>query len=632
MEPGRAIDSRFGIGSSERDMAHHPPALRSSGEGQFAFALLGPLEIWVDGEPVELQRRTHQVLLTLLLLRAGEAVSRDKLIDQLWSENPPRTAVGSLQNFVSELRRKLGRDVVRTHATGYSLEIERECVDLYCFQQLLEEARAHPALEERSRLLTNALALWRGPPLADFSFEPFAQAEIARLEELRTAAREERAQTELELGHHTLSVLELEALVSENPLRERPRAQLMLALYRSGRQSEALAVYQDARRGLTEELGLEPSEELQRLERAILVHDPVLEAAATVPAPEAWPTDASATSPQAVNAGNWWQLLRTRWRQLALLAVLAVGLTVGAAILLAPGSDGTVASDSVAVVDSQTNQLVGSVPVGGRPTAIAYGEGGVWVANGDDGTVSRIDPASRKVVTEIRVGADVRDLATGFGAVWVAGGNTGTLTRIDPYSNQVAESLRLNVPGEDGAGPISWVAAGAGAVWATRGEDTLIRIDPITNQVVSKLPIPAPNGLAAGLGAAWLVTKNGHLLKVVPHEFESSITMTIPLYYDALAPTIGAGSAWVIVQRGTGEIWRVDPGTGSVNRTPVDARYPLDLAVAQQREEAWFVDSTGALVRVNPDIDLAVARIRTASTIHSALAVGGGSIWVAVQD
>jgi streptogramin lyase len=108
--------------------------------------------------------------------------------------------------------------------------------------------------------------------------------------------------------------------------------------------------------------------------------------------------------------------------------------------------------------------------------------------------------------------------------------------------------------------------------------------------------------------------------------------MVVPLYFDALAPTIGAGSVWVIVQRNTGEIWRVDPTTGSVNTIPVDARYPLDLAVAERREEAWVVDSTGALVRVNPDIDLAVARIRTASTIHSALAVGGDSVWVAVQD
>jgi DNA-binding SARP family transcriptional activator/streptogramin lyase len=574
------------------------------------------------------------VLLTLLLLRAGEVVSRDKLIDQLWGENPPRTAVGSLQNFVSELRRKLGKDVVRTHATGYSLEIEPECLDLYSFRQLLDDARARSELEERSRLLAEALALWRGPPLADFSFEPFAQAEISRLEELRTTAREERADAELKLGRHAQIVPELEVLVSENPLRERPRAQLMLALYRSGRQSEALAVYQDARRALTDELGLEPGEELQQLERAILMHNPALQAGPTgEPALRAGRTDANTSSPQAVNVEGWRpRLLGSDWRRLALLATLAIALIVGTAIALAPGSDGTIAPDSLAVVDSQTNQLLESVPVGRRPTAVAYGEGGVWVANGDDGTVSRIEPASRKVVSVIRVGADVRDLATGFGAVWVAGGNTGTLSRIDPASNQVAASLRLNVPGEDGAGPISWVAAGAGAVWATRGEDSLIRLDPITNQVVSKLQIPAPNGLAAGLGAAWLVTKTGQLLKVVPQEFESSITTIVPLYYDALAPTIGAGSVWVIVQRGTGEIWRVDPTTGSVNTIPLNARYPLDLAVAERREEAWVVDSTGALVRVNPDIELAVAKIRTTSTIHSALAVGGGSVWVAAQD
>jgi hypothetical protein len=399
----------------------------------------------------------------------------------------------------------------------------------------------------------------------------------------------------------------------------------MLALYRSGRQTEALAVYHDARQVLTEELGLEPTEELRRLERSILVHDPDLDREAPAEGEEASPT----VPP--VRPDSWRLVLRARWRPLAALAALAVALLIGIAIVLAPGSAGVV-PDSVAVIDAQTNRLVGSVPVGRRPTAVAYGEGGVWVANGGDGTVSRIDPSKRKVVSVVRVGADVRDLATGFGAVWVAGGNTGTLTRIDPASNQVVETIRLNEFG-DGGGEISFVAAGAGAVWVTRGEDTVVRVDPVTNQVVSELQVPTPSGLAAGLGAAWLVTKGGQLLKIVPRKFEASIEMSVSLYFDALAPTVGAGSVWVIVYRGTGEIWRVDPTTGAINTiTPTDARFPLDLAVAERSEAAWAVDSTGALVRVNPQIELAVEKIRTASTIHSAVAVGGGAVWVAIQD
>jgi DNA-binding SARP family transcriptional activator len=187
---GGSFDSPFPIGLREGDMEPDSPKQGSSRD-RFAFGLLGPLEISVDGEPVELRRRSHQVLLALLLLRAGEVVSRDTLIDELWGENPPKTALGSLQNFVSELRRKLGQEVVRTHAAGYSLDVDRECIDVHRFKPLLEEARASPTIGERSSLLSQALALWRGPPLADFTHESFAQADISRLEELRRTAREE---------------------------------------------------------------------------------------------------------------------------------------------------------------------------------------------------------------------------------------------------------------------------------------------------------------------------------------------------------------------------------------------------------------------------------------------------------
>jgi DNA-binding SARP family transcriptional activator len=255
------------------------------------LGVLGPLQISVAGRVVELRRAKQRSLLALLLLNVGEVVSTDRLIEELWAGRPPKTAVGSLQNLVSELRKVLGPEVLRTRAPGYVLDVDPELVDLHRFLRLVAQAGAGKDPELRAAQLREALALWRGPPLADLALEPFAQVEIARLEELRTAAREELIYAELEVGRHSQLVGELEALVAEHPLRERLRGQLMLALYRSGRQAEALEAYRAARETLVEELGIEPSPELQRLEQAILRHDRKLELSsqpkvATVPQPE----------------------------------------------------------------------------------------------------------------------------------------------------------------------------------------------------------------------------------------------------------------------------------------------------------------------------------------------------------
>jgi DNA-binding SARP family transcriptional activator/tetratricopeptide (TPR) repeat protein len=241
------------------------------------FRLLGPLEVVDDGRTIPLPRRKSRALLALLLLRANEVVSTDRLVDELWGERPPKTAVASLQNAVSRLRKTLGRDLIVSRPPGYELRIEHDQLDLARFQRLVTESRdAEPA--ERSAKLREALGLWRGEALADLADEPFAQTEILILEELRTSALEERIDADLAIGRHGELVGELEALVTQNPLRERLRGQLMLALYRSGRQADALGAFHDARGVLRDELGLEPGAELQRLERAILQHDPTVAA------------------------------------------------------------------------------------------------------------------------------------------------------------------------------------------------------------------------------------------------------------------------------------------------------------------------------------------------------------------
>ena len=236
------------------------------------FRILGPLEVLSDGEPLVLGGKRQRALLAALLVQAGRVVTTDRLLYDLWGEEPPRTASTSLHNLVSQLRKQLGAETVSTLSPGYVLRARSEQIDAGRFEASVGTARK-AAPEERARVLREAHALWRGPPLAEFTFEQFAQAEIRRLEELRLGAVEERIDADLKLGHHGDIVGELEALVEEHPLRESFRRQLMLALYRSGRQAEALEVYQDARTRFVEELGIEPGPELKRLQAEILRHE-----------------------------------------------------------------------------------------------------------------------------------------------------------------------------------------------------------------------------------------------------------------------------------------------------------------------------------------------------------------------
>jgi DNA-binding SARP family transcriptional activator len=240
------------------------------------FRILGPLEVVGDAGPLLLGGQKQRAVLALLVLDAGRVVSTDALIEALWGEAPPRTALTSLQNFVVQLRKLLGPATLVTRPPGYALLVEPEQIDLERFRRLREGARGRPP-EQRAAALRDALALWRGDPLAEFRFEPWAETEVARLEDLRLATVEDRLEAELESGRDAELVGELEALVSAQPLRERLRGHLMLALYRSGRQAEALDAYQDARRRLVEELGIEPGPALQQLNGAILRQEASLE-------------------------------------------------------------------------------------------------------------------------------------------------------------------------------------------------------------------------------------------------------------------------------------------------------------------------------------------------------------------
>ena len=292
------------------------------------FRILGPLEVVRETGPVVLPRGRGRALLALLVLRVGEVVSADRLIDELWGPTPPPTANKSLHNLISDLRRRLDSPqdagevsgVLATSGPGYVLQIDPHHVDAVRFHRLLAKAARAPA-EERAGQLRTALELWRGPALADFAYEPFAQTEIAVLEDLRLTAIEERVDAELVLGRHADLVGELEGLVAGHPFRERLRAQLMLALYRCGRQADALEVHQAGRQVLVEELGIEPGPALTGLQRAILRHDPSLE-------PSAAPAREAVTVEPPVTAEPW--LAAERKTVTVVFLELAESATAGA--------------------------------------------------------------------------------------------------------------------------------------------------------------------------------------------------------------------------------------------------------------------------------------------------------------
>jgi len=235
------------------------------------YGILGPLEVWDGSRRVRLPSGRARALLALLILHAGESVRAERLIDELWGEQPPPTAPTALQGLVSKLRKELGRAELETAGGGYRLVVDPNDIDAERFKRLIESAPG-AAPESRARVLHEALELWRGPALVDFMYEPFAQRAISSLEEKRLSAIEDRIDADLSVGRPGL-VAEIDALVEQHPLRERLRALQMLALYRDGRQADALEAYRVARTTMDEEMGIELGPALQQLQRSILQHD-----------------------------------------------------------------------------------------------------------------------------------------------------------------------------------------------------------------------------------------------------------------------------------------------------------------------------------------------------------------------
>jgi YVTN family beta-propeller protein len=579
------------------------------------FRVLGPFEV-VDGDrPVALGSPQQRALLALLLLHRGEVVSSDRLVDALWGERASATAAKTVHVYVSGLRKGLGDGVLLTRGGGYLLVVAPAQVDADRFEGLVAEARdALEAADPRTAIerLEAALGLWRGPPLSDLAYESFAQAEIGRLEEERLAALEDRIDARLALGKHAQVIGELETLVHDHPLRERLYAQLMLALYRAGRQADALERYQQARRKLIDELGIEPGPALKDLERAILAQDPNLAAPERV---------APAASRRARRRGG---LLIAAGGAVLLAAIASVALALSGG-----ASAVQVAPNSVAVIDTRSNTVVGAVPVGTRPGAITYGSGSLWVANQDDKTVSRVDPQTLRTLPPISVGDPPTGLAASADRVWVAtsdlnpSSTTVSVGRIDPLFNYLVPVVR---PANVFQGGPEAVAVEGNQVWAAPSAGLLTRLDATTGRVVQRLdPNASPSAIAVGDGAVWVADNEAdNVTRVDP----TGLLTPIAVGNGPSGIAVGERGVWVADSLDNALV-RIDPNTRAVTNTIPVGQSPQGVAVGAR--SVWVANSgDGTVSRVDPLTDRVVATIPVGGS-PQALTVASGRVWVTVD-
>jgi DNA-binding beta-propeller fold protein YncE len=496
---------------------------------------------------------------------------------------------------------------------------------------LLEDGDAGAAAER----LRAALALWRGPALADLAYERFAQAEVERLEELRLAALEDRIDADLALGRHGALVGELRECVAEHPLRERLRAQLMAALYRCGRQADALEVYREGRIALSAELGIEPGPTLRELERGILQQDPALGVPAVPPLP----------------VPTW---VRRRWL-LPVVAVLAscaaAGTWLGTRGDSSSVSPVIVYPHSVAVIDPDRGAIVDDVLVGGYPTALAADDRYVYVVNNGDATVSRIDPALRQVFDTSSF-SRATDLIALDGHLWAANGGApghtplgvGPGTILDAGPGSTLRPFRVG-PSMDGPEEQTTLAADgpdSHAIWVGNQESRTVReIDPSLGRTVMRIRGIAPGGLAAigdaGGDTVWASDPTRNLVVRID-ETARRVVRRIPVPGRPTRLAASHDAVWVITSGPRASLVRIDPGTNGVV-----ARIPLGITAKRVLLGAGLVWVTGyrwsngvgrsrggTVIRVDPHTNRIVQRIGLGDLAADGMVISRGLLWVAV--
>ena len=588
------------------------------------YRILGPLEVGDGARVVRLAQGRQRLLLAVLLVHANEVISNDRLIDALWGETPPPTAARSLHNLVSSLRKNLPDGDLETRGHGYLLRVGDDQLDAAQFQTLVDRGRAELAAGQPERAaarLSDAIDLWRGPALADLAYEPPVADEAGRLEELRLTAVEDRIDADLMLGRHTELTPELDALVARHPLRERLRAQQMLALYRAGRQADALRAYADTRRHLLDELGIEPGPGLRQLEQAVLQHDPSLGAPDRLPPPP--PAEPAAPVPPG------------RHRPPAAALVAAGGLLVAAAIavlLITGGSNsgsdrlGAIAGNSLAGIDPNGDRIVASVPIGGSPSSVTIGGGAVWAINADDQTIARVERSGR--VRTVGVPATPTGLAAGRTELWVdsnRGFGSDRLLRFGIDDLAVHGEIQLPRANHQGTEDVlQRIALGPDAVWAINGGDDLARVDRRTNAVTRVRRLRARAVTVDGDSVWALASDEATLVRVDGRTADVRRRIKIPATrLDAIA---ARGEVVWAADSYDGLLWRIEPGPRTVTRTLAVGVGADGVAVGAGA--VWVINSLrGTLVRVDPRRDRVVRTVAVGNTPR-AVAVGDGRVWV----
>ena len=572
------------------------------------YRILGPLEVSRDTLPLAVGGRRERTILGILLLHAGEVVSLERLIDGVWGEARPTSAKHMVHECVSQLRRTVGGDSIMTRAPGYVLVPPDEPLDSGRFEALVAEARG--AVRdgwdaEALRAYDAALALWRGDVLADLALEGQARLDADRLDQDRLLASEERIDVALALGRHRQLIAELEHAVRQKPLRERPRAQLMLALYRSGRQTDALARYREGRELLVESVGVEPGPELRALERAILQHDPAL-----APTP--------ATTARAIVRGR---------RRLAILALalLGVGAIVVALVVATHGGSSRalprIEGDAVGAIDPHTDRVVRVARVGSGAGRIVAAYGSLWVVDDYANTVSRVDPESGRTVETIQVDDQPTAIAAAAGFVWVACTGAHRVDRIDPRIDRVTQHIPV------GYGS-SAIARSPGALWvADELDETVTEIDSTTGTRRRTLGAgPTPSDIAFGFGALWVANESSSTISRLDPKTGSR--RVIPVGNGPESLLIAYGSVWV-ANTLDDTVWRIDPATSAIRSVIGVGPGPSSVLAADGA--VWVADSNGEeLTRINPATDTVAKQIVVGSHPQS-LAVNDGEIWASTR-
>ena len=639
------------------------------------FRILGPLEVVELGEPVALGTLKERLILGVLLLHANEFVSRERLIDDVWGESPPATASQAVNVYLSKLRKALGGagpDPIATASGGYRLHVEPARLDASHMQLLVATARdcvSSGNFERAAERFQDALSLWRGPTLAGLQFESRGRDEVAQLDELRLAALIERIDCDLALGRHEHALSELNLLVCEHPLRERLRAQQMLALYRADRQAEALEAYAQARRTLVDDLGIEPSEALQRLQQAILRHDPALVTPHGTAAANGQPPSPAAPPPTRVapvqdRPRRWF--LRRRW-QLALAAVLILAASALAAASFSTSAAATphIIPNSLVRLDPQTGKPTLVVPVGVEPGPIAITPAAIWTSNYGDNTVSRYDLSTHAVEARAGFPGQPFDAAVdGDDNAWITSSGHNLSNYQFPVRNAFLTRLQAGTGGTS-SGTVypshvhtiglplpmaGYEALGAGYLWVIvgghgplPGDDRVALVDLGTNKVASVLQLHhSATSIAFGNGAAWIGTYgDGHNWLEAIRAGNRKPTKVVLQHNVNWGPTsiaVGERAVWVLAPP---TLFQIDPQTLHIlHRLDLSAEQPG--VVAAGAGAVWVTGGIGggnsvkanSITKIDPHTDriIRITPLANQTRVTCNIAATANAIWVTLGN